>query len=91
MIKSICLGRTPLHWGAVHDNVGIMRLLLEAGANKDAQDGHEQTPLFLAARDGSVDAVRLLLAAGASKDTCDQLDRGPIHIAQVNSCMPRYK
>ena len=45
-----------------------MRLLLEAGANKDAKDNYGNTPLFVAAMNGHEAVVRLLLEAGADKE-----------------------
>ncbi len=32
-------GRTPLHHAAHNGHVGLVELLIQAGANKDAQDG----------------------------------------------------
>ena len=42
-----------------------MKLLLEAGADKDAEDDKGLTPLFMAAHYDHEAVVKLLLAAGA--------------------------
>ncbi len=42
-----------------------MKLLLEAGADKDAEDDQGLTPLFMAAHYDREAVVKLLLAAGA--------------------------
>ena len=43
-----------------------VRLLLEAGTNKDAQDRMSRTGLILAAKSGHVETVRLLLEAASN-------------------------
>ena len=49
-------------------HVGITRLLLEAGADKDLPGHCGYTALTLAAVKGHVGITRLLLEAGADKD-----------------------
>ena len=49
----------------------VARLLLEAGASKNAEDGEGNTVLMLAAQSGHVEIVRLLLEADADKDLLD--------------------
>lgn len=56
-------------------------LLLRHGANKDAQDDHNQTPLFVAAREGSHDVALLLLQNSASIDIPDHVEHVPRDIA----------
>ena len=46
----------------------IVRLLLEKGANTEAQDGDGNTPLIEAARSGHKAVVSLLLEHGANSD-----------------------
>jgi ankyrin repeat protein len=56
---------------AAHDaigRVGVVGVLLEAGAELDATDNDGQTALMKAAADGNEEAVRLLLQAGAVVD-----------------------
>eukprot|EP00972_Heterocapsa_arctica_P041999 6193943-Heterocapsa_arctica.AAC.1 len=50
----------------------VVRLLLEAGADKDKvrQDG--DTPLMFASRNGHLELAHLLLTAGADKDKARQ-------------------
>ena len=48
-----------------------MRLLLEAGADKDFANNNGDTALMIASRDGHLEAVRLLLEAGANEDIAD--------------------
>ena len=74
--------KTPLHWAASVNNVDAVNVLLQHGANRDAQDKKDETPLFLAAREGSYQAAKALLDHCANRDIQDHMDRLPIHIAQ---------
>ena len=49
-----------------------MKLLLDAGADKEVKDEDGWTPLHVAARKGHTDIVKLLLDAGADKDVKDK-------------------
>ena len=48
-----------------------MRLLLQAGADKEQPNSFGQTPLWIAAYEGHAGVVALLLEAGADKDRVD--------------------
>jgi len=63
---------TPLHMAmTVADNLPIIRLLLENGADPNAQDVVLYTSLHMAARERQSDAVPLLLQYGADVDALD--------------------
>ena len=49
----------------------VARLLLEAGADKDAAKTDGETELIVAAQEGYLDIVRLMLDAGADKDAAN--------------------
>ena len=60
---------TPLCAAAHFGNLKCVRLLLEAGANKDqGRTDNGETPLFAAARDAHLEIVRFLVESGANKD-----------------------
>ena len=63
-------GRTPLHNAVRNGRVEPMRLLLEAGAARDARDESPfgWTPLLLAVFHGHTDTVGLLLEGSAEAD-----------------------
>ncbi|CAE7358112.1 Gabpb1 [Symbiodinium sp. CCMP2592] len=64
-------GETALHGAARGGSVACVRLLLDAGSNKDAKNDAGYTPLHWAARNGHADCVELLLKAGADKGLKD--------------------
>ena len=61
-------GQTPLHWMAVLGDVPAIHLLVNAGANVDAQDAHGDTALHEALKLHHIPAARALLENGARSD-----------------------
>ena len=62
-------GQTALHQAARRGDEEAVRILLEAGVNRDPKEGRlQKTPLFLAAGEGHAGVVRLLLRSGANPD-----------------------
>ena len=64
---------TPLSSASAAGHTGVVRLLLERGADADLADGMEMTPLMHAAQQGHADVVRLLMEAGADINARDSL------------------
>jgi ankyrin repeat protein len=63
----------------------IVRLLVEAGARKDAVAEHDgSTPLCLAAELNRLDIVQFLLERGADKDHATHDGLTPLHFAAKN-------
>lgn len=56
---------TPLHYAAFYGHLGTVQLLVNAGANVNAQAEDMVTPLLLAASGGHNEVVRFLLEKGA--------------------------
>lgn len=54
-------GWTALHYAAFEGRTGMVKFLLDNGANKDAVAPNEYTPLMLAVRNGHEEAARALL------------------------------
>jgi ankyrin repeat protein len=86
----------PLHQAAsradINDQVGIMQLLLDHGANPNAGDNNGSTPLhqssweeyserYYDATHGTVEVTRLLLKYGANIDSEDNNGRTPLQLA----------
>ena len=63
----------------------IAQLLLQAGANKDLQDGEGTTPVMLAASNGHTELAQLLLQAGGDQHLQDHEGRTPLLQTAVES------
>jgi hypothetical protein len=76
---------TPLHMACEwHGTEYIIRLLLDAGSDVDAQTSTGETPLHILAKSRWKSAeikIRLLLQRGASVDMVDKLGRTPSDVA----------
>ena len=59
---------TPLHVASRNGLADIAQLLLEHGADANAQDDFECTPLYLASRNGFVEVARVLLEHDADTE-----------------------
>lgn len=68
-------GGTALLIASEGGQVGVMELLINAGANARVQDKQGDSPLMGAVRIGSLDAVKLLLKHGADPDQRDKAGR----------------
>lgn len=64
-------GYTPLAWAVMNQSEEVVRALIQAGADLEAQDLLGQTPLFAAMASENESVLRLLLAAGAN---CNHTD-----------------
>ena len=70
------LGRVPIHAAAINENSKCLPLLINAGANVNAQcnesdRGFNKTSLHICSEYGYVQNVEVLLAAGASTEVKD--------------------
>ena len=85
----------PLHYAAdgyviselwnEQNQVAMIRLLLEAGAEIDAQDKNGATPLHRAVRTRCAAAVKCLLVAGADTTIKNKPGSTPFHLAVQNT------
>ena len=70
---------TPLHHASVSGRVGVVRVLLEHGADANSRAANNATPLDLASRKGYSDVVRLLLQYSSDVHTRDNKRSDSIH------------
>ncbi|MFI1828623.1 ankyrin repeat domain-containing protein [Streptomyces sp. NPDC020412] len=68
-------GQTALYVAALHNDLGVVRLLLAAGADPERPSGDDggDLPLCGAAVGGHAQVVRALLSAGARPDTAESM------------------
>jgi ankyrin repeat protein len=63
-----------------HNNK-IVQVLLEHGADVNAQNNHHSTPLHLATSLENVETIQLLIERGADIDAQDIVHNTPLHLA----------
>jgi len=73
--------RTTLILAALHKNVGLLRWLIENGANVNHQDRNGYSALHFAAQEKTQEAAKLLLDNGASLELADIHGNTPIWTA----------
>ncbi len=73
-------GLTPLHWAAGSGCVECVQLLIEHGADVNAQRNDGRTPLHTA----SIETIDLLLAAGADVHARDKAGCLPLHTTMLS-------
>ncbi|KAH7305922.1 hypothetical protein B0I35DRAFT_110233 [Stachybotrys elegans] len=75
-------GFTPLHHAAQRDHLAVAMLLLDRGADVEAQANGGRTALHLAARKASVDMVEMLLERAKANPNAKTTDgKTPLHFA----------
>ena len=75
-------GWTPLHDAVTGARTGVVRILLQFGANPSVPGGDQRlTPLHDAVSGGDLEIMRLLVSHGADRDAKDSEGRTPRSIA----------
>lgn len=73
---------SPLHEASVGDRAQIVRLLLDKGADVNAQDQCGNSPLHHAAHSGSINTICALLDGGADTNVVNDDAQIPIDVAR---------
>ncbi len=77
------LDKAPLHHAVSNKRIEAMALLVEAGADVNAQDKTGLTPLHVAAMQGRREEAAWLLDHGANIEARDAFGDTPVHTAAV--------
>ena len=72
-------GAGTLHWAVRFGREDIVRILVELGANMEAEDRDGETPLLYVARTGAPSIIKLLVEKGARLSAVDQRGRTALH------------
>ncbi|XP_012557209.1 inversin-B [Hydra vulgaris] len=75
------MGRTPLIYSILGDQIDCVLLLLKEGASIDDVDIDERTALHWASYQGNHRLVKILLSKGANKTKCDKEGKTPLHFS----------
>lgn len=75
-------GWSPLHYAATSNQPTVVALLLDRGADINAESPNRTTPLMMAARYGTEENVNLLLARGADTRRRNERDLGASDFAR---------
>ncbi|CAF1097038.1 unnamed protein product [Didymodactylos carnosus] len=73
--------RTPIHIASTKKNSAIVKILIDFGADIDAQDSLSNTPLHLACVTGRLDVASILLKSGANVFALDNSGITPMSLA----------
>jgi len=74
----------PLQEAAAGGHVGVVKVLIDAGAEIDEESEYISSALELAARNGHVNVVEILLDRGARTDPVDPPRKDVVHEATAN-------
>ena len=74
---------TPLHFASYFGNLGAMKLLMNSGANVEAEDPTGCKALHWASAAANADGVRLLVGAGANIEAKGYRGETPLHRASM--------
>ena len=72
---------TPLHIAVAENQIKIISLLLDSGADVNCKNNRQDTPLHLAARHGNYEATQLLLLHHADHKARNMRGRIPLTLA----------
>ena len=77
-------GETPLHLASQYEEVEVVRMLIERGADVSAQNKEGETPLHRALEYGNVGVVRMLIESGTDVSAQNKDGMTPLHLASLH-------
>lgn len=85
-VRRLRIGTAPLHVASRRGHAGVVRLLMQAGAESEEEGASGTTPLIAACAAGHEATVRALLECGAGVETRDGQGSTPLLIAAWKGC-----
>ena len=82
---------TPLHWAVETNNLEIVNLLIDAGANVNAATRYKITPLSLACTNGNAAIIERLLKAGVDPNSTSEEGQTALMTAALNGKVDAIK
>ena len=79
--SKIYRGRTLLHYAVKYNSKGIIRILVQLGANPNICDDDFNTPLHYGISKNNYVAVKELIKRGADVNIPGEFDQSPLHSA----------
>lgn len=80
-----CKSKSPLMFCVFHRDLYLMRKLIKAGANLDAQNRKGETALIFASKTGKTEFVKTLIQNGADAELRDKSGRSALDLANMNN------
>lgn len=77
-------GFTPLFYATSLNDLRVVQVLLNKGADPDVKNIHGHSPLFIASSKGNTELVKELVSNGANVDLQDQSGKTPLMFAAAN-------
>ncbi|TGZ53653.1 uncharacterized protein [Temnothorax longispinosus] len=78
---------TPLHFAVINGDIEIVEMILDKGANIDAENEFGRTPLHDAIRNKKMEVTELLLKYGADVNARDNDGTSLLHVAVEMGCL----
>ena len=77
-----------MHLAVWNGHTDIVKLLLDAGADKDIKNSCHRTPLHLATMKNHTDIVKLLIERGADMEVRDKYGWNPLYFIKYHGLKP---
>jgi hypothetical protein len=77
-------GGTALHYAVASEDIALVQLLLNRGADIEAKSNDKETALHVAAGEGNTAVVQLLLDRGADIEAKSEYERRALHLAAAH-------
>ncbi|MDR1385877.1 MAG: ankyrin repeat domain-containing protein [Planctomycetaceae bacterium] len=85
-------GLTPIHYATRYSQIGVLKFLVEKGADVNAESNDGETPIYVAAALSSkVDVLKFLVEKGADVNVKSNDGKAPLHWAAIDGNLEAVK